>query len=90
MRAKQYFTELVFILDCSGSMGGLESDTIGGFNSMLTMMDSIAILRKVLENKDIGVGGRTILDTRLSVVMLCLLAYQETRKAIYPTRKRGI
>lgn len=28
-------TELVFILDKSGSMGGLESDTIGGFNSML-------------------------------------------------------
>ena len=29
-------TELVFILDRSGSMSGLESDTIGGFNSMLT------------------------------------------------------
>ena len=28
-------TELVFILDRSGSMRGLESDTIGGFNSML-------------------------------------------------------
>jgi uncharacterized protein YegL len=28
-------TELVFILDRSGSMGGLESDTIGGFNSMI-------------------------------------------------------
>jgi len=28
-------TELVFILDRSGSLGGLESDTIGGFNSML-------------------------------------------------------
>ncbi|MCL2665100.1 MAG: VWA domain-containing protein [Defluviitaleaceae bacterium] len=27
--------ELVFILDRSGSMGGMESDTIGGFNSML-------------------------------------------------------
>lgn len=27
--------ELVFILDRSGSMGGLESDTIGGYNSML-------------------------------------------------------
>ena len=29
-------TELVFILDRSGSMGGLESDTIGGFNGMIT------------------------------------------------------
>lgn len=28
-------TELVFILDRSGSMGGLESDTIGGYNAML-------------------------------------------------------
>ena len=28
-------TELVFILDRSGSMGGLEQDTIGGFNSLL-------------------------------------------------------
>lgn len=28
-------TELVFILDRSGSMSGLEEDTIGGFNSML-------------------------------------------------------
>ena len=28
-------TDLVFILDRSGSMGGLESDTIGGFNAML-------------------------------------------------------
>ena len=28
-------TELVFILDRSGSMSGLEKDTLGGFNSML-------------------------------------------------------
>lgn len=28
-------TELVFVLDKSGSMSGLESDTIGGFNAML-------------------------------------------------------
>ena len=28
-------TEMVFILDRSGSMAGLESDTIGGFNGMI-------------------------------------------------------
>ena len=28
-------TELVFILDRSGSISGLETDTIGGFNSMI-------------------------------------------------------
>ena len=33
---KQGSTELVFILDRSGSMSGLEEDTIGGFNSLLT------------------------------------------------------
>lgn len=32
---KTKLTELVFILDRSGSMSGLESDTIGGFNAML-------------------------------------------------------
>ncbi|MCM1329170.1 MAG: VWA domain-containing protein [Ruminococcus sp.] len=32
---KKNLTELVFILDKSGSMGGLERDTIGGYNSML-------------------------------------------------------
>ncbi|WP_265443868.1 vWA domain-containing protein [Acetivibrio straminisolvens] len=32
---KKGLTELVFILDRSGSMEGLESDTIGGYNSML-------------------------------------------------------
>lgn len=32
---KKNLTELVFVLDRSGSMSGLEKDTIGGFNSML-------------------------------------------------------
>ena len=33
---KKNLTEIVFILDRSGSMSGLEKDTIGGYNSMLT------------------------------------------------------
>lgn len=32
---RQNLTELVFILDRSGSMSGLEADTIGGFNAMI-------------------------------------------------------
>lgn len=32
---KNNITELVFILDRSGSMAGLEADTIGGFNAMI-------------------------------------------------------
>ncbi len=34
-KVKNNITELVFILDRSGSMSGLESDTIGGFNSLI-------------------------------------------------------
>lgn len=32
---RKNLTEIVFILDRSGSMSGLEADTIGGFNSMI-------------------------------------------------------
>lgn len=35
MKKNNNITELVFILDRSGSMSGLESDTIGGFNAMI-------------------------------------------------------
>ena len=33
---KKGLTEIVFILDRSGSMSGLEADTIGGYNSMIS------------------------------------------------------
>ncbi|MCD7885629.1 MAG: VWA domain-containing protein [Lachnospiraceae bacterium] len=39
---KKDLTELVFILDKSGSMSGLEKDTIGGFNSMLEKQKALA------------------------------------------------
>ena len=32
---KKNLTEIVFILDRSGSMAGLEADTIGGYNSLI-------------------------------------------------------
>ncbi|MGI6677820.1 MAG: vWA domain-containing protein [Dehalobacterium sp.] len=38
---KKGLTELVFILDKSGSMCGLEADTIGGYNSMLAKQQAI-------------------------------------------------
>lgn len=37
---KKGLTEIVFILDRSGSMSGLERDTIGGFNSMIEKQKS--------------------------------------------------
>jgi len=41
MAMKNGLTELVFILDKSGSMGGLEADTIGGYNSMLAKQKAV-------------------------------------------------
>ena len=38
---KKNKTEVVFILDRSGSMGGLEKDTIGGFNSLLAKQKTV-------------------------------------------------
>ncbi len=38
---KKGLTELVFILDRSGSMAGLERDTIGGFNAMLQKQKAV-------------------------------------------------
>ncbi len=38
---KKGLTELVFILDKSGSMSGLETDTIGGYNSMLAKQQAV-------------------------------------------------
>ena len=39
---KKKLTELVFILDKSGSMAGLERDTIGGFNAMLEKQKAVS------------------------------------------------
>ena len=38
---KKGLTELVLILDRSGSMTGLESDTIGGYNAMLKKQQAV-------------------------------------------------
>jgi uncharacterized protein YegL len=52
---KKNLTEIVFILDRSGSMSGLESDTIGGFNAMIEKQkktDGEAVVSTVLfDNK---------------------------------------
>lgn len=48
-------TELVFILDKSGSMAGLEADTIGGYNAMLNKQkqaEGEAFVTTVLFNHD--------------------------------------
>ena len=48
-------TEIVFILDRSGSMAGLEADTVGGFNAMLERQkkeEGTALLSAVLFSND--------------------------------------
>ncbi len=52
---RENLTELVFILDRSGSMGGLETDTIGGFNAMLDKQrkeEGEAVISTVLFNSE--------------------------------------
>ncbi|CAM5191208.1 VWFA domain-containing protein OS=Ureibacillus acetophenoni OX=614649 GN=SAMN05877842_101168 PE=4 SV=1 [Ureibacillus acetophenoni] len=52
---KTNLTELVFILDRSGSMSGLETDTIGGYNAMLSKQkeaEGEAIVTTVLFNHE--------------------------------------
>ena len=60
---KKQLTELVFILDRSGSMFGLEADTIGGFNSMIAKQrreEGEALISTVLFN-----GTSTVLHDRV-------------------------
>ena len=54
----RHLTELVFILDRSGSMRGLEQDTIGGFNAMLDRQreaEGQALVSTVLFDSGTGV-----------------------------------
>ena len=59
-------TELVFILDRSGSMSGLEKDTIGGFNSMIEKQkreDGQALVSTVLfDNESVVIHDRLPMD----------------------------
>ena len=59
-------TELVFILDRSGSMSGLESDTIGGFNSMIEKQkreEGAAVVSTVLfDGESVVIHDRLPLD----------------------------
>lgn len=67
---KKDLTELVFILDKSGSMGGLEADTIGGYNSLL--------------NKQKAVLGDAVITTVLFDQAMTLLHDRIDLKAVSP------
>ena len=62
---KKNLTELVFIMDRSGSMSGLEKDCVGGFNSMIKKQkkeDGECLVTTVLFN-----NNDTILHDRVSL-----------------------
>lgn len=60
-------TEIVFIVDKSGSMGGLESDTIGGFKAMLKEQQTLpgkAVITTVLFD-----NNYELLHDRITVIV---------------------
>ena len=62
---KKNLTEMVFILDRSGSMAGLESDTIGGFNAMIEKQkkeEGEALVSTVLFS-----GKSTVIHDRMDI-----------------------
>ena len=62
---KKNLTEMVFILDKSGSMAGLEQDTIGGFNAMIGRQkkeEGEAYVSTVLFS-----GGSTVIHDRVDI-----------------------
>lgn len=65
MKQKNNITEIVFIIDKSGSMSGLELDTIGGFNSTIERQrkkDGKAFVSTVLFN-----DKSTVIHDRVSI-----------------------
>ena len=66
---KKNLTEMVFILDRSGSMAGLEADTIGGFNSMIERQkkeDGEALVSTVLFSGE----SKVIHDLLMQIIQL--------------------
>ena len=72
---KKGLTELVFILDKSGSMSGLESDTIGGFNAMLDKQKAVdgecRITTVLFDNQF------ELLHDRIDIQAVCPISDQE-------------
>ena len=72
---KKNLTELVFIIDRSGSMEGIESDTIGGFNAMLKEQQAVegdAIVTTVLFDDQYE-----LLHDRINIRAIAPLTYKD-------------
>ena len=68
-------TELVFILDRSGSMAGLEGDTIGGFNAMLDKQRRLE--EKTLVSTVLFNGECTVIHDRIPLERVPRLTAEE-------------
>lgn len=89
---KKDLTELVFILDKSGSMYGLEQDTVGGFNSMIKKQKAEqgeALVNAVLFNSEqeviydrVPIGKVEPMDERQYRVGGCTALYDAIGHAI--------
>ena len=65
---KNGITELVFILDRSGSMAGLEDDTIGGFNAMIEKQKKLD--GKVYVSTVLFANDSKVLHDRINIEMI--------------------
>lgn len=68
---KKDLVEMIFILDKSGSMAGLETDTIGGFNSMIKQqkqLDKPALVTTVLFNHQLEVLYEDLTLNEISIM----------------------
>ena len=77
MDNRKNITELVFIMDRSGSMHGMEADTVGGFNSLIEKQkkeEGTAFVTTVLFNND-----RTILHDRVNLKEIRPMAVSDFR-----------
>ncbi len=82
---KKGLTEMVFILDRSGSMSGLESDTIGGYNAMLEKQNVRCVIHR-------DRGRSRALNAGLPGMIglaVCLVVYMRT-KSLLPTMAIGM
>ena len=80
-------TEIIFILDRSGSMEGLEADTIGGFNSMMRKQASEpgdALVSTLLFDND--VGSTALLDAVGSAIKHIAKVHKYARKEDVPKK----
>ena len=68
-------TELVFILDRSGSMAGLEGDTVGGFNAMLDKQRRLE--EKTLVSTVLFNGECTVIHDRIPLERVPRLTAEE-------------